>query len=132
MLGALVVGAIALVLVVTWLLQRDDDSADAPFALSGGTSASGDIRPTPSGWRFDLDIEGLDRLDDGDYYQAWLKNDEGTLVPIGSFNEGTDIVLWAGVSPVDYPTLTVTRESADNEQASSGDLVFSGEVVPAD
>jgi len=96
------------------------------FALSGsGGTATGDIRKLPSGWRIDLDAD-LPRLDDGEFYQAWLKNDAGTLVPIGTFNEGEDVVLWAGVSPLEFPTLTVTREQADGDQASYGDRVLIG------
>ena len=50
----------------------------------------------------------------------------GVLVPIGTFNEGAEVVLWAGVSPVDFPTITVTKEQADGNQASSGQVVLSG------
>ena len=38
------------------------------------------------------------------------------------------MTLWAGVSPVDFPTLTVTREEADGDQASSGQKVLVGTV----
>ena len=37
-------------------------------------------------------------------------------------------MLWAGVSPRDFPTLTVTREQADGDQASSGEKVLAGEI----
>ena len=50
-------------------------------------------------------------------------------VPIGTFNEGEDVILWAGVSPVDFPTLTVTREQADGDQSSSGEKVLVGTIV---
>jgi hypothetical protein len=126
---ALVLGA----LVVAMLVGREDkDEPEAAFTVALGSTGTGDIRPLPSGWRVELDIDDLPRLDDGRFYQAWFKADDGTLVPIGTFNEGTDVILWAGVSPVDYPTFTITRESADNDQASSGDRVFVGQVVPAD
>ena len=36
--------------------------------------------------------------------------------------------MWAGVSPKDFRTLTVTREQADGEQASSGEKVLVGTV----
>jgi hypothetical protein len=81
-----------------------------------------------SGWRVDLDVSDLPRLDGGRFYQAWLKDAAGTLVPVGSFNEGRDVTLWAGVSPIDYPTFTVTREQADNNQASSGDRVLIAQI----
>jgi len=50
------------------------------------------------------------------------------LVPIGTFNEGQNVTLWAGVSPVDFTTLTVTRERADGDQSSSGEKVLVGTV----
>ena len=49
-------------------------------------------------------------------------------MPVGTFNEGQSVTLWAGVSPVDFPTLTVTREEADGDQASSGEKVLVGTV----
>ena len=68
----------------------------------------------------------LPRLDRGRFYQAWLRNGAGVLVPIGSFNEGENVTLWAGVSPETFRTLTVTREQANGEQASSGQKVLVG------
>ena len=38
------------------------------------------------------------------------------------------MTLWAGVSPDDFPTLTVTVEEADGDQASSGQRVLIGEI----
>ena len=133
LLIALLVGAVALALVVGWLVLRDDDE-DAPdggdltVALPSGTAT---IEKLPSGWRIELDAD-LPRLDKGRYYQAWLRDDAGTLVPIGTFNEGDDVVLWAGVSPLEYTTFTVTREKADGDQSSSGDRVLSGTIESDD
>ena len=53
-----------------------------------------------------------------------------TLQPIGTFNEGNKVTLWAGVSPKSFRILTVTREQADGNQASSGDKVLVGKVQP--
>ena len=53
------------------------------------------------------------------------------LVPVGTFNEGEKVTLWAGVSPKDFTMLTVTRERADGDQASSGEKVLAGEVDTA-
>ena len=95
------------------------------FRSAGGEAT---LTKTDSGWRIDLDATGLPRLDNGRFYQAWLRNAAGTSVTIGTFNEGRDVTLWAGVSPVDFPTLTVTQERADDDQASSGELVLSATV----
>ena len=92
--------------------------------------ATGDVTltKTPSGWDIRLHATGLPRREDGEFYQAWLKNDAGLLVPIGSFNDGRDVTLWSGVGPGDFPTLTVTQEVADGDQASSGQVVLIGEA----
>jgi anti-sigma-K factor RskA len=104
------------------------NAALAPTDLAPGAAGGATLTKTSSGWRIELDATGLPRLDAGRFYEAWLKNDAGTLVPVGTFNEGQNVTLWAGVSPVDFPTLTVTREEADGDQASSGNKILVGTV----
>jgi len=86
------------------------------------------LTKTSSGWRIELKATGLRRLDAGRFYEAWLRNSAGVLVPVGTFNAGPKVTLWAGVSPKDFPTLSVTREQADGDQASSGEKVLVGTV----
>ena len=50
--------------------------------------ATATLTKTDSGWRIELDATGLPRLDGRRFYQAWLRNAAGVLVPIGTFNEG--------------------------------------------
>ncbi|MGH9184462.1 MAG: hypothetical protein ACRD0U_01375 [Acidimicrobiales bacterium] len=38
------------------------------------------------------------------------------------------MVLWAGVALEDFPILTVTEETDDGDQASSGRVVLAGEL----
>ncbi len=97
--------------------------------LGPGAAGTAHVKRFPSGWRIMLDATGLPRLDDGQFYEAWLKDANGVLVPIGTFNEGADVVLWAGVSPAKFPTLTVTKELADGNQDSSKQLVLSGTIT---
>ena len=96
--------------------------------LSPGAAGNATLTKTTSGWRIQLDATGLPRRDKGLFYEAWLKNAAGTLVPIGTFNEGRRVTLWAGVSPKEFTTFTVTRERADGDQASSGEKVLVGTV----
>jgi len=103
-------------------------AALAATGLAPGAAGQATLTKTASGWRIELDATGLPRLDTGRFYQAWLKNTAGVLVPIGSFNEGQNVTLWAGVSPQDFTTLSVTRERADGNQASSGEKVLVGTV----
>ena len=115
------------------LLTSIGDDGATEFSLQPtdvvpGASGSGSARRTDSGWRIELDASGLPRLDDGRFYQAWLRNDDDVLVPIGTFNEGRDVVLWSGVTPVEFSTITVTVEEADGDQASSGRRVLVGTI----
>jgi hypothetical protein len=103
-------------------------AALAPTALARGASGSATLIKTTSGWRIELKVTGLPRRDNGRYYEAWLKKGAGTLVPVGTFNEGPSVTLWAGVSPTKFPTLTVTKQWVRSDQASSGKLVLSGSV----
>lgn len=130
--AAAAVAAVALTTVL--LLQRDSnarrfDVALAPTGLLPGASGNATMLRTDSGWEITLQATGLPRLDNGQFYQGWLRNADGVLVPIGTFNEGTDVVLWAGVSPETFSTFTITRESADGDQASSGERVMVGTAV---
>jgi anti-sigma-K factor RskA len=100
----------------------------AATTLLPGAGGETTLTKTSSGWRIELDATGLPRLENGRFYQAWLRNTVGVTVPIGTFNEGREVTLWAGVSPIDFTMFTVTREQADGEQASSGETVLVGTV----
>jgi Anti-sigma-K factor rskA, C-terminal len=103
-------------------------AALGPTNLAPGARGDATLTKTASGWRIRLDATGLPRLEGGRFYEAWLRNGAGVLVPVGTFNEGRKVTLWAGVSPKDFTTLTVTRELADGDQASSGQKVLVGTV----
>ncbi len=49
-----------------------------------------------------------------------------SCVPIGTFDEPAQVTLWAGVSPADFPTLTVTQQQGNGDPASSGRVVLKG------
>jgi hypothetical protein len=114
-------------------VTRSGGESGTDVALSAdtipGASGTANLRRTSSGWRIELDATGLPRRDDGQFYEAWLRNADGVLVSIGTFNEGADVVLWAGVSPSEFSTLTVTAEEADGDPASSGVRVLVGTIV---
>lgn len=103
-------------------------AALGPTALAPRAKGNATLTKTSSGWRIQLSAAGLPRLENGRFYQAWLRNSSGVLVPVGSFNDGRHVTLWAGVSPKDFSTLTVTRERADGDQGSSGQKVLVGTV----
>jgi hypothetical protein len=139
--GLILAGAVVPVVLAIAVGVRVIDSGTsgesfrAALAPTGALpAADGDatFTKTDSGWRIELDATGLPRRQGGLFYEAWLRNAAGVLVPIGTFNEGRKVTLWAGVSPQDYPTLTVTRERSDGDQASSGDKVLAGSARAVD
>jgi hypothetical protein len=103
-------------------------AALGPTALEPGARGEATLTKTSSGWRIHLNATGLPRRDGDRFYEAWLRSSTGVLVPIGTFNEGANVTLWAGVSPTDYKVLTITRERADGNEASSGQKVLVGSV----
>ena len=105
-------------------------AALGPTALVPAAHGEASLTRTPSGWRIHLGATGLPRLEGDRFYEAWLRSASGVLVPIGTFNDGRNVTLWAGVSPVTYKVLTVTRERADGNEASSGQKVLVGPVQP--
>ena len=105
-------------------------AALAGTALSPGARGEATLTKTTAGWRVSLHATGLPRLANGRFYEAWLKNPKGVLVPIGTFNQPSNITLWAGVPPTSFPTLTVTRQLANGDPASSGQRVLVGVARP--
>ena len=129
--AGLAAAAVLAVGVVVGVQLNQADRLQYAATLRGtelAPDATGEVTltKTPSGWKIELHATGLPRRADGQFYEAWLKDASGGLVPIGTFNEGQDVVLWAGVPPTAFPTLTVTLEVADGDQASSGQVVLTG------
>ncbi len=135
--GFVVIGAVATAAVVVAVgisifasgsSSQRFQAALAATDLAPGASGHATLTKTSSGWRIELDASRLPRLDAGRFYEAWLRNQAGVLVPVGTFNEGHNVTLWAGVPPTAFTTLTVTREQADGNQRSSGEKVLVGTV----
>ncbi|HUR77345.1 MAG TPA: anti-sigma factor [Acidimicrobiales bacterium] len=133
-LAAAVAIAVAATATVTNRSQPGPKT-DGRFAMSGtelasGASARATFAELPNGLEIRLRITGLRRAPKGSFYQAWVKGDAG-LVPIGTFHTGDGaVVLWSGVDSRKYHTVTVTIEEEDNNPASSGRRVLSGEIPP--
>jgi hypothetical protein len=133
-IGAVAAAAAAVVIVVAIVSTGGGNGSPQlaaslrPTALAPQAEGRASLTQTDSGWRIELDATGLPRLSGDRFYQGWLRNTAGDLVPIGTFNAPDGVVLWAGVSPTEYTTLTVTEERADGNPASSGRRVLVGRV----
>jgi len=109
----------------------DYDAQLSATALAPGAHASAGVMHSAAGFRVVLEAHDLAPLPPGHYYQAWLKNARGVGVPIGTFSSSQDYVtLWAGASPDEFPIMCITKEGADNNQASSGQMVLIGQLHP--
>jgi hypothetical protein len=125
--------AAAAIVVVAVAVLRDESDEGVMLALQStelapGASGTAEVFAESSGLRIELNATGLPRRDGGLFYQAWLRDANGNLVPIGTFHDGEHVTLWAGVALDDFPTLTITEEQSDNEQGSSGRRVLVGTV----
>lgn len=137
LLGIAAAAVVALVLVIA-LAGRDTKSNHRLQFAAGLTGtdlaprASGHVTLVrhPGGWRIELDVAGLPRRDPPQYYEAWLKNASGVLVPIGTFNAGPHVVLWSAVSPADFATLTITKQTVGGGADSTGLVVLAGTPTP--
>jgi hypothetical protein len=123
---AIILGA---VVVAGRATSADFEAQLSATAVVPGARASADVTRKGAGFRFVLDAHGLPALPPGEYFQAWLKSSTGTLIPIGTFSSSDGrVTLWSGVSPKQFPTMSVTIEATDNDQATSGRRVLVGEV----
>jgi hypothetical protein len=129
--AAAAVAALAVVLVAVSTRSSGErlHATLSATALAPGAGGEATLAKTSSGWRIELDATGLPRLAGRRFYEAWLRNAAGVLVPIGTFNDARKVTLWAGVSPRQFTTLSVTRERADGDQGSSGEKVLAGTIT---
>jgi hypothetical protein len=127
--------AIAVALVIT---LGSNTAQPLQFAMVvSGTSLAPDahgsatLTKTESGWRIDLSATGLPHLANGRYYQAWLKNPAGILVPVGTFNDAEHVTLWSGAPVTQFRAFSVTEQLANGNPVSSGRRVLVGVAHPA-
>lgn len=88
------------------------------------------LTKTQSGWRIELSATGLPHLANGRYYQAWLKNSAGILVPVGTFNDAQKVTLWSGAPVTQFRAFSVTVQQANGNPVSSGRRVLVGTAHP--
>jgi anti-sigma-K factor RskA len=99
-------------------------------ALAPGAHGSATLTKNESGWRIELKATGLPHLANGRYYQAWLKNPAGILVPVGTFNDAQNVTLWSGAPVTKFRAFSVTEQLANGDPASSGRRVLVGVAHP--
>ncbi len=129
--------AAAAIAVALVLALGNTSPAPLRFAMVvSGTSlaptahGSATLTKTQSGWRIELSATGLPHLAGGRYYQAWLKNSAGILVPVGTFNDAEKVTLWSGAPVTQFRAFSVTVQQANGNPVSSGRRVLVGVAHP--
>jgi hypothetical protein len=96
--------------------------------LAPDASGSATLTKKASGWEIKLNATGLPRREGRQFYQAWLKNAAGVLVPVGTFNDARNVTLWSGVPVTKFRSLTVTQQVANGDPKSTGRKVLTGTI----
>ena len=125
--------AVAAIAVVLVLALGSNSAKPLQFAmvvsgtpLAPGAHGNATLTKTESGWRIELSATGLPHLANGRYYQAWLKNPAGILVPVGTFNDAKQVTLWSGAPVTQFRLFSVTEQLANGNPVSSGRRVLVG------
>jgi hypothetical protein len=138
---ALVLGgfATAAAAIVVAIVLAVGSSSPAPLqfamvvsgtSLAPGAHGSATLTKMSSGWEIQLSATGLPHLANGRYYQAWLKNAAGILVPVGTFNDAEHVILWSGAPVTQFRAFSVTEQLANGNPVSSGRRVLVGIAHP--
>ena len=120
------------------IADRDDDGVAAiaevdlvGTELAPDASASGDVTDRGAGYSIRLDVGGLPPAAEGEYYEGWLRADDGEMVSVGTFHMRSGdgpIVLWSGVRIAEYHTLVITEELERSGEEPSDLVVLEGQV----
>ena len=135
-LGAAAAAAAAVIVVIAVASGSGSQPAQRFAMVVSGTplaptaQGSATLTKTESGWRIELKATGLPHLANGQYYQAWLKNAAGILVPVGTFNDALNVTLWSGAPVTQFRAFSVTVQQANGNPASSGKRVLTGVAHP--
>lgn len=134
--AAVLVFVLGAVVVLSALSETDEGESVAmelvPTGLVPDVSGTVEITELETGLQIRLHAVGLPRRVDGTYYEGWLRTTAGDLVPVGTFHEGTTVVLWGGVDLDDVRAFSVTQEELagidESGAGSSGDVVVKADL----
>jgi anti-sigma-K factor RskA len=83
--------------------------------------------------RVELEVWGMPKLKEGEYYEMWYYAQDGSRISCGTFRTGPDgrttVNLSAPASARSFPEIEVTREPDDGNPSANGDEVLHGSLV---
>jgi anti-sigma-K factor RskA len=136
-------GPMAAVLLVAAVLGFElfrsiagDPSEGVPLTATAlAPGAGGEVRGEVAGENLQVELEvwGMPELREGEYYEMWYAEENGSRISCGTFRTGPDgrttVNLTAPASARSYPEIEITREPDDGNPGSSGDEVLEGSLV---
>jgi anti-sigma-K factor RskA len=113
-----------------------DSSSGVPLAATAlAPDAGGEVRVEEVGENLQvkLEVRGLPKLKEGEYYEMWYYAEDGGRISCGTFRVGpegdTTVNLTAPATAKHYPEIEITREPDDGDPGASGDEVLKGSFV---
>ena len=134
MAAALLVAAV----LGTGLLRNVTDDSSPGVQLAAtllAPDAGGEVQVEEVGENLQvkLEVRGLPKLKEGEYYEMWYYAEDGSRISCGTFRVGpeggTTVNLTAPATAKRYPEIEVTREPDDGNPGASGDEVLKGSFV---
>lgn len=132
---AFAVLAIAVV-AVAWVAFSDSPQARVTLAgteLEPSANGIAQLSPTGAGWSIEIEVADLPPAGDGYYYEAWVWNETGDGVSIGTFHlrGGPEPVqMWAGVDVAEYPWIWISLQREGGGAEVSDQVVMRGKLDP--
>jgi anti-sigma-K factor RskA len=134
-----VAAAVVAALVVAVLARRgDDDGIPAPPATTlalrplPGVSGRAILKLNGAGTEAELRAAGLRPSGNHDYYEAWLADDRGRMVSMGTFHVGpsgrVDVHMAVAVDVSRYALVDVSLEPDDGNTGHSDHSVLRGRL----
>lgn len=94
------------------------DAELTPTGLVPDVDGTIEVTELDGGLQIELDAPSLPRRVQGAFYEGWLLLDDGRLVPIGTFQTGIDVTLFAGIDLDDVTELLIALGEASPDGAS--------------
>ncbi len=88
------------------------DAEMVPTGLVPDVDGTIEVTELDTGLRIELDAPTLPRRAAGSFYEGWLRLDDDRLVPVGTFQQGTDVTLSAGIELDRVVEMVVTLGAA--------------------
>lgn len=111
------------------------DAELVPTGLVPDVDGTIEVTELDGGLQIELDAPSLPRRVQGAFYEGWLRLDDDRLVPIGTFQTGIDVTLFAGIDLDDVTELVIAQGEAvagDGPRSGPDEVVLKADLPPAD